>query len=361
MRISCLTFSAVGPGMTPVSPVVREPDPDGAEFLCRHIDEIRMKTRSRRTYPARFDKEDSTRELFRTLLLGAKIEFAAAAETLVKRLIAQMDARTKRGLLVCVHAEDGEDVYGGVLKLDVEDENAGVLHLLDDGQAELGTISDVLTRPSDLKKGALITNSLPPEQVMVVDRMTHAAAYFPRAFGIQTVARPDVGASALLMALGYVSPALTEAVANVLPGVPSGEKDEVLAALRPMLPAIPDEDWSAVNDELQDHVPPVAYIDTTRPVTVKLVAGDITISGPAPEMFRLVRVTDEAEGWTVRVDSRTAPEWLYPQANRLPHRARRRLFAEGAAVSLAHADQRSARHHLKVVPVPRSAALQVTS
>jgi len=302
--------------MTPVAPLVREPDPDGAEFLCRHIDEIRMKTQTRRTYPARFDRDDSAQGLFRTLLLGAKIEFAAAAETLVKRLIAQMDARTKRGLLVCVHAEDGEDVFGGVLKLDVEDENAGVLHLLDDGQAELGTVSDLLTRPSDLKKGALIANSLPPEQVMVVDRMTHAAAYFPRAFGIQTVARPDAGASALLMALGYVSPALTGAVANVLPEVPSGEKDEVLAALRPMLPAIPEEDWSAVNDELQGHVPPVAYIDTSRPVTVKLVAGNITISGPAPDMFDLVHVADEGERWTVRVDSQMEPEWFYPQASR---------------------------------------------
>jgi hypothetical protein len=316
VRISCLTFSAVGPGATPVPPIVREPDPDGAEFLCRHIDEIRANTRTRRTYPARFGEDDSAQGLFRALLLGTEPEFAAAADTLAKRLIAQMDARTKRGLLVCLHAEDGADVYGGALKLDVEDGNAGILHLLDNGQAELGTISDVLTRPSDLKKGALITSRLPPKQVMVVDRMTHAAAYFPRAFGIQTVARPDAGASVLLMALDYISPTLTGAVASALSKVASGERDEVLAALRPMLPAIPDEDWSAVRGELEDHAPPVAYIDTSRPVTVKLVAGGITISGPAPEMLRLVHVTDEAEGWRVRVDSQTEPEWFYPQAGR---------------------------------------------
>ncbi len=90
----------------------------------------------------------------------------------------------------------------------------------------------------------------------------------------------------------------------------------MLAALRPMLPAIPDEGWSAIIGELADHAPPVAYIDTSRPVTIKLVGGDITISGPAPEMLRLVDVTDDPEGWTVRVDSQTQPEWFYPQAGR---------------------------------------------
>ena len=101
VRISCLTFSAVGPGATPAPPIVREPDPDGAEFLCRHIDEIRTNTRIRRTYPARFGEDDSAQVLFRALLLGTEPEFATAADTLAKRLIAQMDARTKRGLLVC--------------------------------------------------------------------------------------------------------------------------------------------------------------------------------------------------------------------------------------------------------------------
>ena len=316
MRISCLTFSAVGPGVTPVPPIVREPDPGGAEFLGRHIDAIRRNTRARRTHPARFGDDDSAQALFRALLLGPEPEFEAAADTLVKRLIAQMDARTKRGLLVCLRAEDGADIYGGVLKLDVEDRNVGVLHLLDNGQADLGTVSDVLTRPTELKKGALTASALPPEHVMVVDRMTHAAAYFPRAFGIETVARPDAGASVLLMALDYVSPRLAEVAARALPEVPSGEKDEVLAALRPMLPVVPDEDWSAAIRELEDHVPPVAYIDTSRPVTVKLVAGNITISGPALEMLRLVHVTDEAKNWTVRVDSQTEPEWFYPQAGR---------------------------------------------
>jgi hypothetical protein len=90
----------------------------------------------------------------------------------------------------------------------------------------------------------------------------------------------------------------------------------VLTALRPMSPAVPDEDWSAAIRELEDHAPPVAYIDTFHLVTVKLMAGSITISGLALEMLRLVRVTDEAENWTVRVDSQTEPEWFYPQAGR---------------------------------------------
>ena len=123
---------------------------------------------------------------------------------------------------------------GGALKLDVEDGNAGILHLLDNGQAELGTVSDVLTRPSDLKKGAAYHQQAAAE-LMVVDRMTHAAAYFPRAFGIETFARPDAGASVLLMALDYVSPALTGAVASALSEVPSEKGMRVLAALRPML------------------------------------------------------------------------------------------------------------------------------
>jgi hypothetical protein len=314
VRISCLTLSAVGPGVTPVESVVREPDPDGAEFLCRHIDRIRANTQARRTYPARFDEDNSAQGLFRALLLGTNQEFTAAADLLVKLLIAQMDARTKLGLLVCLRAEDGADVYGGVLKLDVQDGNFGILHLLDNGQAELGTVSDVLTSPSGLKKGALIASSLPPEQVMVIDRMTHAAAYFPRAFGIAVVARPVAGASVLVMAADQVSPTLAEKVAQALPEVPSGERDEVLAALRPKLSAVPDEDWSAVIGELGKHAPPVAYIDTSSPVTVKLVAGDITISGPVPEMLRLVHVADEAEAWTVRITSQTEPEWIYPMA-----------------------------------------------
>lgn len=42
-------------------------------------------------------------------------------------------------------------------------------------------------------------------------------------------------------------------------------------------------------------MPAGGYIDTSRPVTVKLAAGGITILGRAPEMLRLVHVTDEAE------------------------------------------------------------------
>jgi hypothetical protein len=296
--------------------MVRQPDPDGAEFLCRHIEEIRARTRDRRTYPAQFDGEGSAQHLFRALLLGPEPEFAAAAGSLVKALISQMDARTRRGLLVCLRAEDGADIYGGVLKLDVEDENLGYLRMLDDGQADLGTISDVLPRPGDLKKGALTVSSLPPQQVMVVDRMAYDAAYFPRAFGIRTAARPGVGASALLRALEQVSPETIEAVARVLPDVPPGETQDVIAALRPKVTTVPDEAWSAVTDELARLTPPVAYIDTARTVTVKVVAGAITISGPLPEMLRLVRVTGDPEHWTVSIDSETEPEWHYPQTTR---------------------------------------------
>lgn len=311
-----MTFSLVGSGVLPVPPVVRQPDPGGAEFLCRHVEEIRVRTRDRRTYPARFDRQGSAQVLFRALLLGSEHEFTTAADSLAKLLISQMDGRTRRGLLVCLRADDGRETYGGVLKLDVEEENFGYLRMLDDGQAELGTISDVLPRPGDLKKGALMAGSLPPWQVMVVDRMTYDAAYFPRAFGIRTVARPGVGASALLKALEQVSPETIEKVARVLPDVPPGEPQDVVSALRPKVPAVPDEAWSAVTEELARLDPPVAYIDTGRPVTLKVVAGAITISGPLPEMVRLVRVTGEADDWTVSIDSGTEPEWYYPQASR---------------------------------------------
>jgi hypothetical protein len=316
VRISCLTFALVGPDVLAVPAVVRQPDPDGAEFLCRHVEEIRARTRDRRTYPARFDGEGSAQNLFRALLLGPEPDFATAADGLAKALIAQMDARTRRGLLVCLRAEDGADVYGGVLKLDVEEENVGYLRLLSDGQAELGTISDVLPKPGDLKKGALTVSSLPSQQVMVVDRMTYDAAYFPKAFGIKTTARPGVGASALLRALEQTSPEAIEAVASVLPNVPPGEVQDVITALRPKMPALPDEAWSAVIDELARLNPPVAYIDTSRPVTLKVVLGAITISGPLSEMLRLVRVTGESGHWTVSLASQTEPEWHYPQAGR---------------------------------------------
>ena len=319
VRITQLTFAAVASAATPSPPVPRQPDPAANDFLCRHVDRVREKTRTHQTYPGWF-ADPVARDLFRDLLRGTEAEFATAAETLTKRLTAKMDARARRGLLVFLRADDAADTFGGVLKLDVEAENAGVLRLLSTGEAQLGMVTDLLTGPDNLQKAAVVASDLAPSRVMVVDRMTHAAAYFPRAFGISTAARPSAGSSVLLWAVDQVSPSLSGQVAEALPGVASGEPSAVLDALEEAVPGLAGGARAAVADVLERHDPPVGYIETGRPASVKVVAGEITISGPASVMRRLVTVSvsgsAEDQAWTVHVDSPGPPEWIYPQAGR---------------------------------------------
>lgn len=316
MRITQLALAAVAPGLTPNPPVPQHPDPPAVEFLCRHVNQVRTKTIKHQTHPGWFT-DPVARDLFRDLHLGSDAEFGTAADTLTKRLAARMDARTRRGLLVFVRADDGAERFGGVLKLDVEADSAGVLRRLESGDARLDVVEDLLTGPDDLQKAALTSSVLPSGRVMVVDRMTHAAAYFPGAFGISTAARPGAGASVLLWALDQIRPELAAPVARALPKVSAGEPAEVLDALQAEIPEFAGEVKAAVADVLDRHDPPVGYIETARPPTVKVVAGEITISGPLSAMRDLVSVAPaDPETWTVQVASRGEPEWLYPNAGR---------------------------------------------
>jgi len=310
MRITHMTFAAVAHDATPVPPELREVDEGINAFLRDHIQELRAMTRKRGTSPGRFTDPEA-KALFRDLFTGSDDGFLAAAGSLTKRLIARMDARAANGLLICLRGGDGSDRYGGVLKLQVVAPNAAVLKKLASGEIQLSAIQDLLDKPGDLQKGALSTSWLPEDHIMIGDQLGQDARYFPEAFAIKVFARPTEAVAGLITAIDEIAPALVTPVAAALPGVAAGDAPDVLGSLGREIPELTASLQAEIADTLAKQPRPVAHIDTGRPATETIRAGEIRITGPVAEMRQRVRIEQNegtaAESWTITIDSQSEP------------------------------------------------------
>ena len=307
-----MTLAKVEHGAVPNTPELGKITAGIDAFLGDHIVGLREKTTSRKTPPGKFTDPEAQRS-FHELLAGTDDGFLAAADNLTKRLIAKMDKRAARGLLVCLRAHDEHERYSGVLKLQVVAKNAAVLEEVAAGKLELSAVSDLLDKPGDLQKGALSASWLADDHVMVGDQLAQVAAYFATAFGIRTFGRPSMAVDVLFAAIDSVAPELAAPIARALPAVPSGEPDKVLESLGERVPELRANVQSDLAEVLANQARPVAYIDTSRPAKETIRAGKITISGPVEEMRQRVHVQGEAgDGWTIRIDSDTEPRRTYP-------------------------------------------------
>ena len=314
MEITHLSLAKVAHDATFAPAELRDVDDGIDAFLGAHINGLRTMTTRNGTSPGSFT-EPEARRLFRSLYYGPDDHFLAAADTLTKRLISKMDARTASGLLVCLRAHDDQEQYGGVLKLQVVAQHAAVLEELASGQVGLSAVRDLLDKPGDLQKGVLSTSWLAENRIMIGDQLGQDAAYFPKAFDIQVYARPAAAASELLAAIEAVSPELVAPTAAALPSVPSDDTETVLAKLGQKVPELTPGIQADVAEALARQTRPVARIDTSRVTKETITAGDIKITGPVSQMRRYVQVEKgeaiASEQWTITVTSPREPKRTY--------------------------------------------------
>lgn len=310
MQITHMTLAKAAHAETPVPLELREVDGGINAFLGDHIMGLRHMTSKRKTPPGKF-LDSEPQNLFRDLYAGTDEAFLAAADGLTKRLIARMDGRTAKGLLICLRAHDEQEHFGGVLKLQVVAPNAAVLEKLASGDVMLSAVTDLLDKPGELQKGALSTSWLAEERVMVGDQLGQDASYFPKAFGIQIYARPANAVSDLFTVLEQIAPDLSAPIANALSSVSSGELDSVLTSLARKVPDLTPDVQSEITDALERQARPVVHVDTDHSVTETITVGAIKITGPVSQMRQSVHVERQDNSddrvWTVRVNSRVTP------------------------------------------------------
>jgi len=307
-----MTLAKVAHGASPDPLELLEIDNGVNAFLGDHITGLREMAVKRKTPPGRFTDHEA-QHLFGDLFAGADVSFLAAAGTLTKRLIARMDGRTAPGLLICLRALDNQERYGGVLKLQVVAPNAAVLEQLAAGKVKLSAVQDLLDKPGDLQKGAISTSWLRDDRILVGDQLNHEAAYFPAAFGIMIYGRPAGAVAELLTVIDAIEPGLAESIARALPGVRSGEPQDVLAGLAQSVHELTDSIQADILEGLAQRPRPIGYIDTTRPATETIKAGPITITGPVPDMRKYVRISRrDEETWTVVVEAEDQPRRSHP-------------------------------------------------
>jgi hypothetical protein len=189
------------------------------------------------------------------------------------------------------------------------------LEHLASGGDQLAAVTDLMTTPGQLQKGALGCSWLPAENVLIGDQLWQDAAYFPAAFGISTFARPGAAVGDLMTALGEIAPGLTAPVARELPSVPSGPPAQVLSALGDRVPELTADTQAEIAAAMEQRARPARSIDTSKPARGTIRIGEITISGPVAELRDRVTIdsSEAAEaGWTITIESSGEPRWTYP-------------------------------------------------
>ena len=310
MQLTHMTYARVAAGAAPGSMVSRPRDAGVEDFLKDHFNAL-LKLATNDDSPLAKFTDVAARAEFEKLRTGSDQDFLAAAGSLTARLIGAMDRRSAAGLLVCVRFNGGGELSAAALKLQVVTPNAAVLEALDSGEEVLAAAKNVLDAPGDLQKGALVRDPRPASDVVVGDKLTMDAQYFPRAFGIRTEQRAKDGAADLLNALTELPAATVSTIARALPTFPSGSPDAVLEAVAATVPELTPEVRDGAVAALDARPRPVTRVETTTPLKEVVTADGITVSGSV-ESMRNVRVDAKSDGgWQIRIDVSEQPSRRY--------------------------------------------------
>lgn len=312
MQITHMTYARVAQHAVPAPMVDRPRDPGVDAFLIDHIHALTGMATTGKSPCAHFTNPDAKTE-FDKLRNGTDQQFLDAAGWLTSQLIAEMDGRTKPGLLVCLRVEDDSKLSAAALKLQVVTPNAAVLEALDSGEEVLAAAKNVLEAPGDLQKGALVDDPRDPDsEVIIGDALTNDALYFPRAFGIRTEQRAKDGGADLLNTLSSQLDAATVAtVAAALPSYPPGSPTQVLDAASNDVPELTPDVRDATVAALRAQNRPVTNISTDAPLKQTVTADGIMITGSVTSM-QAVDITERpGGGYRITIDVSEQPQRRY--------------------------------------------------
>ncbi|MFI9556118.1 hypothetical protein [Nonomuraea endophytica] len=302
-----MTYARVAAGTSPQFPQLQPVESEVEKFLREHIAAMRKITVKPDSPPPAVFDDPEAQGLFQQLHTGSDDEFLTSVDILTKRLIERMNGRTAPGLLISLRAHVGNERIAGVLKLQVVAPNGATLEELESGEVRLSAITNVLERPGDLQKGALVATDLAHGRVLCGDRLTYQAGYFPQAFGIKIFSRPSAGTAALFAALEECAEDLPGKIAPVLNRVERGTPSEVLQGLGTLVPELNEERQHEVLSLMERAARPVILVDTTRGITSKILAGDITISGPTGVIDQIPIEQLPEGGWQVVIQTPEQP------------------------------------------------------
>lgn len=173
---------------------------DEADFLQRHVDDLRDHANSLDALRSQFEPGSNTKELFENLLKVEVAEVPSLTEVIVTRLVSHMKATTtpKAGILAVVTSgpEEGANAVS-VLKLEAIHE-AAKFERLAKGRIRLEILRDLLPGPGALQKGVSWPDPRETSDATVQDTNISAARYFFNAVQLMLSPKPAQAEKALM-------------------------------------------------------------------------------------------------------------------------------------------------------------------
>lgn len=317
MRATRLTFVRVARQHTPATAVLRLGVDEVSPFLVAHTEQLQKRAGEGSAANASF-MAAADAQLMCDIREGNDGAFLVAADALSARLAEEMNhvGNPASGLFVCttlVSDADPAETYAVLLKLEVVSEQGAVLRRLETGEETLAAVTDVLDRPGDLQKGLVFPDARSGSDAVVGDKATQLEAkYFLRAMGVTLETHEPKTAAALVAAVASCAgPTVAERVVDALPALEPAPTQDVLTALRRVVPELTEEASADVERELAAAERPVVRVDTRAPLRGRLRAGALRLSGPAADMRRVVWDTSPEGGWLVSFPSDQEPEMTW--------------------------------------------------
>ncbi|MFD3461008.1 hypothetical protein ACFWVM_14950 [Nocardia fluminea] len=314
MKITHMTYAVVRQGVQIPDMKLQSVD-EVAPFLSDHVDGLLVKTRKADARPAAYFRDTASQDHFHSLRCGTTDEFLNSYRHLAQNLVNAMNGSAKAGLLVGLRVTGAaEDVAAaGLLKLEIVTPNGAALLSNDDGSdVRLEGVQDLLDRPGDLQKSAIVTSALAPARVFCGDQLHVQAKYFPSSLGIQIHPRPRAAMAAMHSAVREVAPALTAGVADAVATCSAGSVQTVLMEAARKVPELTVAHQANIADRLRSLPEPVLELSPGLASKATYTIGDITISGPVAAVEHLVEVDESPDGrWMVTVSGDGMPTVKY--------------------------------------------------
>lgn len=309
-----MTYTVVRQGVQ--IPIMKlQPVQEVAPFLSDHVNGQLVKARKADGRPAAFFRDAASQDHFHSLRCGTTEEFLNSYRHLAQSLVNAMNGSAKEGLLVGLRVTGAavDVTVAGLLKLEIVTPNgAALLSNADGSDVRLEGVQDLLDRPGDLQKSAIVTSALARERVLCGDQLYTQAKYFPSSLGIQIHPRPRAAMAAMHSAVREVTPELTAVVADAVATCSAGSVKTVLAETARKVPELTVAHQAEIAERLSSLPEPVLELDPGLVSKATYTIGDITVSGPIAVVEHLVQVDESPDGrWTLTIAGDATPYVKY--------------------------------------------------